>query len=101
MSPRNIQQIQKELAILWDDGTESYISLEKLRRYCPCAGCAGEKDVFGREYRGASQGYNEKSFQLIRFEQVGGYAINFSWADGHHTGIYTFEFLKRLGETPA
>lgn len=27
---------------------------------------------------------------------VGNYALQFAWDDGHHTGIYTWEYLKRL-----
>src|SRR5262245_25917585 len=42
MKPVDIQQIGDELAIKWDDGAESFVKLEKLRRRCPCAGCKGE-----------------------------------------------------------
>ena len=41
MSPKNIQLIQNEFAMVWDDGEETYISLEHLRRCCPCAACGG------------------------------------------------------------
>ena len=36
MKPLDIQPIGHELAIRWEDGSESYIPLEKLRRACPC-----------------------------------------------------------------
>jgi DUF971 family protein len=98
MSPKNIQVIQSELAIVWDDGSESYISLEKLRRYCPCAVCAGEQDVLGREYRAPPTPYKPESFELRNFQPVGGYAINFQWGDGHGSGLYPFPLLKKLGE---
>jgi DUF971 family protein len=29
-------------------------------------------------------------------EPVGNYALRFRWSDGHDTGIYTFDFLRRL-----
>ncbi|MDO8609672.1 MAG: gamma-butyrobetaine hydroxylase-like domain-containing protein [bacterium] len=29
-------------------------------------------------------------------ETVGGYAIRVSWKDGHNTGIYSWEYLKKL-----
>jgi len=35
MRPADIQQIGDELAIKWDDGGESYVRLEKLRRFEP------------------------------------------------------------------
>ncbi len=98
MQPKNTQLIQNEIAILWDDGSESYIALEKLRRHCPCAACAGEHDVMGREYKAPPTPYQPSSFQLQKFETVGGYALNFTWADGHNSGIYSYPFLKRLGE---
>ena len=42
MRPENIQQIGDELAIKWDDGSESFVPLEKMRRNCPCASCHGD-----------------------------------------------------------
>jgi DUF971 family protein len=29
-------------------------------------------------------------------EAVGGYAIRMSWSDGHNTGIYSFDHLRRI-----
>jgi DUF971 family protein len=31
---------------------------------------------------------------------VGGYAIQPVWGDGHATGIYSFDYLKRVGSHP-
>jgi DUF971 family protein len=98
MRPLDIQQIGQELGIKWDDGSESFISLEKLRRFCPCAGCKGETDVMGNLYKNPDRPLSDKAFQLVRIERVGGYAILPVWGDGHATGIYSFEYLKRAGE---
>ncbi len=98
MSPKNIQIIQEELAVSWDDGSESYIPLERLRKFCPCASCGGEQDILGREYRGPPTNYKPESFQLRTFQPVGGYAINFQWGDGHGSGLYPFSLLKKLGD---
>lgn len=35
-------------------------------------------------------------FQAERVELVGNYALQFFWDDGHHAGIYTWNFLYRL-----
>ena len=51
LEPGNIQQIGNELAIAWNDGTESFLKLELLRRACPCAACGGEPDVLGHIIR--------------------------------------------------
>ncbi len=98
MHPEDIQVIGTELAIRWSDGTETFISLEKLRRACPCAGCQGERDVLGRLHRAPAAPLGPASFQLIRIQPVGAYGLQPLWADGHHTGIYSFEYLRRLGD---
>jgi DUF971 family protein len=93
----NIQQVGDELAIAWSDDTESFLKLELLRRACPCAACGGEPDVLGNILR-PHVTYTDKSFQLIGFDFVGGYALQPRWADGHSTGIYSFTYLRRLGQ---
>jgi len=97
LEPINIQQVGDELAIAWNDGTESFLKLELLRRACPCAACGGEPNVLGNILR-PHLTYTEKSFQLIGFDLVGGYALQPRWADGHGTGIYGFTYLRRLGQ---
>ena len=94
----DLQQIGEELAIKWDDGGESFIKLETLRRRCPCAGCQGEVDIMGNLYKGPERPLTVAAFKLVRIERVGGYAIQPTWADGHTTGLYSFEYLKRVGE---
>jgi len=94
---RNAQVIGNELALAWNDETESYFALEFLRRACPCAACGGEPDVLGNVSR-PHVTYPDKSFQLVGFDLVGGYALQPRWADGHKSGIYSFIYLRRLGE---
>ena len=97
LEPKNIQQIGNELAIQWNDGTESFLNLEFLRRACPCAACGGEPDVLGNIER-PNVSYSPESFVLVGFELVGGYALQPRWRDGHATGIYSFTYLRRLGQ---
>jgi DUF971 family protein len=35
-----------------------------------------------------------------KIELVGQYALQFEWSDGHHTGIYSFEYLRELCPCP-
>ena len=98
LEPTNIQQIGQELAIVWNDGTESYIGVDVLRRSCPCAGCGGEPDVLGKISR-PNVTYQNNSFELKGFSLIGGYALQPQWADGHNTGIYSFQYLRRLAES--
>jgi DUF971 family protein len=96
MKPLDIQTIGHELAVKWDDGGESFIPLENLRRSCPCAGCKGETDIMGNLYKNPDRPLTAKAFELVKITSVGGYAIQPVWADGHNTGIYSFEYLRRV-----
>jgi DUF971 family protein len=98
MRPVDIQQLGSELAIKWDDGSESYVALEKLRRHCPCAGCMGEGDIMGNVYKNPDKPLTPNAFQLSRIANVGGYAIQPVWGDGHSSGLYSFDYLKRVAE---
>jgi DUF971 family protein len=37
----------------------------------------------------------------LGLDQVGNYALSFTWGDGHSSGIYTFRYLRGLGELVA
>lgn len=99
MKPIDIQHVGSELAVKWDDGAETYITIEHLRRNCPCAGCKGEADIMGNVYKAAPKPLPPSAFQLVRITTVGGYAIQPQWADGHSSGIYSFDYLKYLGSS--
>jgi DUF971 family protein len=36
-----------------------------------------------------------------RMEALGNYAYHIDFSDGHNTGIYSLEFLRKLGEAQA
>ncbi|MBA4250825.1 MAG: hypothetical protein C0425_00670 [Chlorobiaceae bacterium] len=84
----------KSLIINWSDGNNSEISLERLRRFCPCASCVTEKEKMGNSYFPI---YNFDQLEVKNISVVGSYAITIHWADGHNTGIYDFPFLFNLG----
>jgi len=97
--PNDIQQIGIELAIAWNDGSESFLPLDLMRRACPCAACGGEPDVLGNIER-PDVTYTPQSFVLRGWQVIGGYAVQPTWGDGHGTGLYTFQYLQRLGKVP-
>jgi len=100
--PIHIQIIGNEIALKWNDEKESYLHFEKLRRACPCAGCGGEPDVMGHVIR-PQVTYTPASFVLKSYQIIGGYALQPVWQDGHSSGLYSFDFLRRLtlGDVPA
>lgn len=94
--PTDIQAIGDELAIKWEDGTESFLRLEALRRACPCAGCQGERDVMGNLYKGPPIQLTPASFQLQKLAPVGAYGVQPTWGDGHNTGLFGYDYLWQL-----
>ena len=78
--------------VTWEDGHVGEYGCEYLRGYCPCALCQGH---------GAKIKFIEvPDAKLAEISAVGNYAIQFTWQDGHNTGIYTFDYLKSLCPCP-
>ena len=95
MQPSDIQMIGDEIAIKWSDDTEDYFPMERLRAYSPSAENMGEQDLLGNTYGGD----HRKSFPGVRvtgWQQVGGYALAFTFSDGHRTGIFSYGYLKEI-----
>lgn len=76
--------------IAWNDATSSRIPHVVLRGYCPCAECQGHQGTI-RFVQAADQ-------SLRDIKQVGNYALGLTWGDGHAGGIYTFPYLRHLGD---
>lgn len=91
--------IGNELALSFADGLEAYLELTLLRRACPCAVCQGEPDAMGRVVRPKVE-HGPNAFVLQKFETIGGYALQLYWADGHSSGIYSYDYLQRLANLP-
>lgn len=97
ISPANIQLIGPEVAILWSDGAESYLNGEVLRAASPSAENMGERDILGNQYGG--QGPKQfPGVTVTGWEQVGNYAVRFDFSDGHRTGIFSYDYLRRLSD---
>jgi len=81
---------ERRLSLTWDDGFSAKIDYDTLRGYCPCASCQGHgasKVVFHPP---------RKPVGIEQIEQVGNYAISFLFSDSHGTGIYRYDYLRRL-----
>jgi DUF971 family protein len=78
------------LTLTWADGRVHAYPHRILRGYCPCAGCQG--------HSGRLVFVEPGSLDLRDLGQVGNYALSLTWADGHDGGIYSFRYLRRLGE---
>ena len=83
---------QHDVKIRWQDGHESVYPAKALRLACPCAGCVDE--VTGRRRLIARSVPDD--VHPLKITLVGRYAITIRWSDGHHTGIYAFDLLRKL-----
>lgn len=88
---------ENSIHLKFDDGFESDITLKELRDNCPCASCKGEQ-ILLQTYIPQKQIISDLGYTLERAEPVGTYAIKLFWRDRHDTGIYSWEFLRKLAE---
>lgn len=86
----------RALLIEWSDGVTHRLPFALLRRACPCAACQGEAGYAGRFATDPELHPGED--ELADISLVGAYGLNAVWSDGHSTGIYTFDHLRRLGD---
>ena len=97
-TPANIQLIGQEVAIVWNDGAETYYPMEALRAASPSAQNIGERDILGNQYGGDGP----KKFPgvtVLGWKIVGNYAIRFNFSDGHNTGLYSYDYLRELASS--
>ena len=86
-----VRQKSKVLDIAFDDGTAFSLPFELLRVYSPSA-----------EVRGHGTGQEvlqvgKRDVGVTALEPVGNYAVQPTFSDGHNTGLFTWEYLYKLG----
>lgn len=101
MEPKEIREFSDTaLMITWDDEHESIYLYEDLRQSCPCARCndirRSSKDGKLPFKRAIPLEVQSGKIRPEKIKPVGLYAIRFKWNDGHDTGIYSFEFLRKI-----
>ena len=92
-NPKTIEKIDDdELRITWEDEHVTTFSFRFLRQNCPCANCRDE----WTGQRLLDPAAVPSDMKSTRAEVVGNYALTFAFSDGHGTGIYSFESLRKL-----
>ncbi len=95
--PRDMQLIGAEVAVIWVDGREDYFAGDFLRAHSPSAENVGERDILGNQYGGNGP----REFSGVKVEgwsYTGNYAVAFHFSDGHRSGIYSWKYLRELGD---
>jgi DUF971 family protein len=82
--------------ITWDDGHAGLYSTRYLRGICQCAACV---DEWTGEKR-LSMDSIPQDIRTLRIAPVGQYGIHIDWSDGHTTGIYAFDLLRKMCPCP-
>ncbi|MBO21718.1 MAG: hypothetical protein CMM26_04980 [Rhodospirillaceae bacterium] len=82
----------KALTVAFDDGASFKLPAEYMRVYSPSAEVRGHvaderQIVTGRRHVG-----------IMKIEPVGNYAVQLHFDDLHDTGLFTWAYLRELGE---
>ena len=78
--------------LAWPDGARHALPFEYLRVYSPSAEVRGH---------GGGEGKLElakENVKVTKVEPVGVYAVRLHFDDGHNTGLFTWAYLRELGE---
>ena len=90
--------------ITWADNHSSHYDFPYLREECPCATC-NEKRGEEHQHSGGKAKPPISSPALPMFKpkiraqsatQVGNYAVQISFNDGHNTGIFSYDHLRTI-----
>ncbi len=87
-----IEESNSRVLIKWSDERETSYSAAVLRRACPCATCVNEWT--GEKILREESISDDLTFDHLSI--VGRYALTFHFSDGHDTGIFSFNYLRKL-----
>ena len=90
--PTEIRKQPGELQVTWADGHVGRYGYRYLRANCQCAACV---DEWTRKVM-VKIDQIPPDIAPTAIQPVGRYAVHIDWSDGHATGIYAFQLLRRL-----
>lgn len=82
------------IQMTWNDGHQATYAYAYLRRKCPCATCSERPPKVSDA--NPLRLYDEIPIEATGASQVGHYAVQFEWNDGHNSGIYSFNYLREI-----
>jgi len=87
-----LRQDRRSLAVTFDDGVTHEISAEMLRVLSPSAEVQGHSPEQRKTIGG------KQNVAITAVDPVGNYAVRLTFDDGHNTGIFTWGYLRKLGD---
>src|SRR3954451_2274918 len=89
--------IEKDRAvtITFGDGTQHTYGLVELRMNCPCATCRNHREVGEEAWPRPS---SPQPLTVTDASFVGAWGLSITWNDGHATGIFPWESLRRWAD---
>lgn len=87
-----LHQKSRQLEIAFADGARYRLPYEFLRVHSPSAEVRGHGP--GQEVLQSGK----QDVNVLGVEPVGSYAMKIVFDDGHDTGLYTWEFIRHLGD---
>ena len=87
------------LIIEWNDGHRGELAWTHLRKHCPCAGCQEERLQPPDPFR-VLKPSELAPLKPVSISPVGLYAYKIVWNDGHDSGLFTLEHLRKLCQCP-
>lgn len=90
-----ISKDRRTLTVRFDDGPAFALSAEMLRVLSPSAEVQGHGPGQGVTVPG------KRNVQIISVQPTGNYAVRIGFDDMHQSGIYTWPYLRELGEKGA
>lgn len=92
VSELELDRARRELVVRYDDGVTFTFPAEMLRVMSPSAEVQGH----GPDQRVTVPG--KRHVGIRDLEPVGNYAVRILFDDGHDTGLFSWAFLRRLGD---
>ncbi len=92
------------LTVEWSDGTTSYYSIAYLRKMSPSADARALREEMARNpltVLPASAASATGPLVATGIEMVGNYALRIRFSDGHDTGLYSWDYLRKIDPTNA
>ena len=88
------------LTVQWLDGKTSYYSIAYLRKMSPSADMKQLREEMTKNpltvLPSSSANTARKPLTAVSAELVGNYALRIVFSDGHGTGLYSWEYLRKI-----